>query len=55
MSATQTALNGIERNIDDFRSRKKLKQLFHSKGITVFEGDELPEICDKYIIDMRVL
>ena len=26
---------------------KKLKQLFHSKGIIAFEGEKLPEICDK--------
>ena len=45
MSATQTALNGIERDIDDFRCSKNLKQL--SKDITAFGGDKLPEICDK--------
>ena len=55
MSAIQTALNGIERDIYDFRSRRNLKKAFQSKSITAFEGDKLPEICDKFIIDMRVL
>ena len=41
MSAKQTALNGIERDIDDFRSRKILKTTFQSKGITAFEWDKL--------------
>ena len=55
MSATQTALKGLERDIDDFRSKTNLQQLFQSKGITAFEGDKLPEICDKYLIDRKVL
>ena len=55
----KTALNGIERDIDDFRSRRNLKQ--QSKGITAFERDKLPEICDKslrlvlYLLQQRFL
>ena len=55
MSDTQTALSGIESDIDDFRSRRNLKKAIQSKSITAFEGDKLPEICEKYIIGMRLL
>ena len=54
LSATPTALNGVERNVDNFRLRQ-LKHLFQSKGKNAFEGDMLQEFCNKYIIDRSIV
>jgi len=55
VSVSPTILNGIEREVDDFQPRKRIKQLFQSEGEAAFKGEKLQEFCNKYIIDMNIV
>eukprot|EP00794_Sanderia_malayensis_P013418 gene13418-14794_t len=55
VSVTPKVLNGVEREVDDFQPRKKIKEFFESEGITAFEENKLQEFCNKYIIEMSVV
>ena len=43
VSVSPTILNGIEREVDDFQPRKRIKQLFQSEGAAAFKGEKLQE------------
>eukprot|EP00794_Sanderia_malayensis_P008720 gene8720-9651_t len=55
VSVTPKVLNGVEREVDDFQPRKKIKEFFESEGVTAFEENKLQEFCNKYIIEMSVV